>query len=52
MAFGEYVQNAQMIGTDEGDIEKTAVKSSECAVVIETLVNIRVIVYSRWKMLE
>ena len=43
MAFGEYVQNAQMIGTDEGDIEKTAVESSEGAVVIETLVNIRVV---------
>lgn len=43
MAFGEYVQNAQMIGEDEGDIEKTAVESSEGAVVVETLVNIRVV---------
>jgi ABC-type multidrug transport system fused ATPase/permease subunit len=43
MAFGEYMQNAQMLGSDEGDIEKTAVESSEGAVVIETLVNIRVV---------
>ena len=37
------MQNQQMIGSDEGDIEKTAVESSEGAVVIETLVNIRVV---------
>jgi hypothetical protein len=43
MAFGEYMQNAQMIGADEGDIEKTAAESSEGAIVIETLVNIRVV---------
>jgi len=43
MAFGEYMQSQQMIGTDEGDIEKTAMESSEGAVVIETLINIRVV---------
>ena len=43
MAFGRYMQNAQRLGTDEGDIEKTAAESSEGAVVIETLVNIRVV---------
>jgi ATP-binding cassette subfamily B (MDR/TAP) protein 1 len=43
MAFGEYVQNQQMIGQDEGDIEKTSLESNEGAVVIETLVNIRVV---------
>ena len=43
MAFGEYMQSQQMMGTDEGDITKTALESSEGAVVIETLVNIRVV---------
>ena len=43
MAFGEYMQNAQMLGEDEGDIEKTATESSEGAIVVETLVNIRVV---------
>ena len=43
MAFGEYMQSSQMIGTDEGDIEKSAAEGSEGAVVIETLVNIRVV---------
>jgi len=43
MAFGEYMQTQQMIGEDEGDIEKTAAESSEGAIVIETLVNIRVV---------
>ena len=43
MAFGRYMQNAQLRGSDEGDIEKTAMESSEGAVVIETLVNIRVV---------
>ncbi len=37
------MQNAQMLGSDEGDVEKTAAESSEGAVVIETLVNIRVV---------
>lgn len=43
MAFGEYMQNAQFIGEDEGDIEKTAAESSEGAIVIETLVNIHIV---------
>jgi ATP-binding cassette subfamily B (MDR/TAP) protein 1 len=43
MAFGEYMQNQQMIGVDEGDIEKSESQSSEGAVVIETLVNIRIV---------
>lgn len=43
MAFGEYVQNQQMLGSDEGDIEKTALEGNEGAVVIETLVNIRIV---------
>ena len=43
MAFGEYMQNQQMLGADEGDITKTALESNEGAVVIETLVNIRVV---------
>jgi len=43
MAFGEYMQNQQMLGTDEGDIVKDALESNEGAVVIETLVNIRVV---------
>ena len=43
MAFGEYMQNQQMLGSDEGDVEKTAAQSSEGAVVIETLVNIRIV---------
>ena len=37
------MQNAQMLGEDEGDIEKTANESSEGAIVVETLVNIRVV---------
>ena len=37
------MQNAQMLGEDEGDIEKTASESSEGAIVVETLVNIRVV---------
>jgi len=41
MAFGEYMQTAQMMGSDEGDINKTAVESSEGAIVVETLLNIR-----------
>jgi len=43
MAFGEHMQNQQMIGSDEGDIIKDALESNEGAVVIETLVNIRVV---------
>jgi ATP-binding cassette subfamily B (MDR/TAP) protein 1 len=43
MAFGEYVQNQQMLGSDEGDMDKTAVESNEGAIVIETLVNIRIV---------
>jgi len=43
MAFGEYVQNQQMIGQDEGDITKDALESNEGAVVIETLANVRVV---------
>jgi ATP-binding cassette subfamily B (MDR/TAP) protein 1 len=43
MAFGEYMQTQQMIGADEGDIEKTAAESTEGSVVIETLVNIRIV---------
>lgn len=37
------MQNAQMLGEDEGDIEKTAKESSEGAIVVETLVNIRLV---------
>ena len=37
------MQNAQMLGEDEGDIEKDANETSEGAIVVETLVNIRVI---------
>ena len=43
IACGEYILNQQMMGTDEGDITKTALESNEGAVVIETLVNIRVV---------
>jgi ATP-binding cassette subfamily B (MDR/TAP) protein 1 len=43
MAFGEYVQNQQMIGEDEGDEDKKAVESSEGAVLVETLLNIRTV---------
>ncbi len=43
MAFGKYMQNARLRGSDEGDITKTAAESSEGAIVIETLVNIRVV---------
>jgi hypothetical protein len=43
MAFGEYMQNQQMLGQDEGDDANTEAKSSEGAVVIETLVNIRIV---------
>jgi ATP-binding cassette, subfamily B (MDR/TAP), member 1 len=43
MAFGEYMQNQQMLGQDEGDVEKASVEGNEGAVVIETLVNIRIV---------
>lgn len=43
MAFGRYMQNSRMRGYDEGDIEKAAAESMEGAIVIESLVNIRVI---------
>lgn len=43
MAFGEYMQNQQMIGGDEGDISKEAAEGSEGAVVVETLLNIRTV---------
>lgn len=43
MAFGEYVQNQQMIGEDEGDEDKKAVGGSEGAVLVETLLNIRTV---------
>merc|ERR1711915_223412 len=43
MAFGEYMQTAQLMGEDEGDTEKTASESSEGSIVVETLVNIRIV---------
>jgi len=43
MAFGEYVQNAQMIGEDEGDEEKKATEGSEGGILVETLLNIRTV---------
>eukprot|EP00526_Cylindrotheca_closterium_P003410 CAMPEP_0113657424 /NCGR_PEP_ID=MMETSP0017_2-20120614/31035_1 /TAXON_ID=2856 /ORGANISM="Cylindrotheca closterium" /LENGTH=1368 /DNA_ID=CAMNT_0000571343 /DNA_START=232 /DNA_END=4338 /DNA_ORIENTATION=+ /assembly_acc=CAM_ASM_000147 len=43
MAFGEYVQNQQMIGEDEGDEDKKAQEGSEGAVLVETLLNIRTV---------
>ena len=43
MAFGRYMQNQQMVGSDEGDSEKTEAQSSAGAVVIETFVNIRIV---------
>ena len=43
MAFGEYMQTQQMMGSDEGDITKTATESSEGVIVIETLLNIRTV---------
>lgn len=43
MAFGEYMQNQQMLGSDEGDVENVAAQSSEGAIVIETFVNIRIV---------
>jgi ATP-binding cassette subfamily B (MDR/TAP) protein 1 len=45
MAFGEYMQNQQMIGTgaDEGDPNKEAEAGSEGAVVVETLLNMRTV---------
>merc|ERR1719352_300290 len=43
MAFGEYMQTQQMIGSDEGDINKNAAESSEGAIVVETLLNIRTV---------
>jgi hypothetical protein len=43
MAFGEYMQNQQMMGEDEGDILKEAAEGSEGAVVVETLLNMRTV---------
>eukprot|EP00934_Nitzschia_sp_Nitz4_P006403 Nitzschia sp. Nitz4//scaffold167_size49223//37382//47662//NITZ4_007041-RA/size49223-snap-gene-0.38-mRNA-1//1//CDS//3329538293//6393//frame0 len=43
MAFGRVVQSARMTGRDEGDIEKDAKESSEGAIVVETLMNIRIV---------
>lgn len=43
MAFGRYMQNQRMLGSDEGDVENSEAQSSEGAVVIETLVNIRIV---------
>jgi ATP-binding cassette subfamily B (MDR/TAP) protein 1 len=43
MAFGEYMQTQQMMGEDEGDINKKATEGSEGAVVVETLTNIRTV---------
>jgi hypothetical protein len=43
MAFGEYMQNQQMMGEDEGDMDKEAVEGSEGAVVVETLLNMRTV---------
>merc|ERR1712008_376456 len=43
MAFGEYVQNKQMIGEDEGDEEKKAFEGSQGGILVETLFNIRTV---------
>jgi len=43
MAFGEYMQNQQMIGEDEGDEDKKAIEGSEGGVLVETLLNIRTV---------
>lgn len=43
MAFGEYVQNKQLIGDDEGDVDKKAVEGSEGAVLVETLLSMRTV---------
>lgn len=37
------MQNQQLIGEDEGDIEKDAVGGSEGSVVVETLLNMRTV---------
>jgi hypothetical protein len=43
MSFGEYVQNQQIMGEDEGDMSKDAAQDSEGAVCVETLLNIRTV---------
>eukprot|EP00934_Nitzschia_sp_Nitz4_P000886 Nitzschia sp. Nitz4//scaffold281_size24464//5181//15824//NITZ4_008397-RA/size24464-snap-gene-0.2-mRNA-1//-1//CDS//3329545607//886//frame0 len=52
MAFGEYVQVLQMQGSDEGDATKTSSKSSEGAIVVETLVNIRSVAALRMENMQ
>jgi len=43
MAFGEYMQNSQLVGEDEGDQDKNAIEGSEGSVLVETLLNIRTV---------
>jgi ATP-binding cassette subfamily B (MDR/TAP) protein 1 len=43
MAFGEYILNAELAGTDEGDIQRTSVESLEGELVLQTLVNMRLV---------
>jgi hypothetical protein len=43
MAFGEYVQTQQLMGSDEGDAVLEAKEGSEGAVVVETLLNMRTV---------